>query len=49
MTPLDRPVEHLQLADSELHWRSEFTDPPRLDVVPITYAQRGPLTAGGRQ
>ena len=35
-------LEHFQLADSELHWRSEFTDPPRLDVVPIT-ASAGPL------
>ena len=29
-------LKRLQVADSELHWRSEFTDPARLEVLPIT-------------
>ncbi|MCP5166410.1 MAG: DUF748 domain-containing protein [Pseudomonadales bacterium] len=29
-------LKRLQLADSELHWRSEFTDPARLEVLPIS-------------
>lgn len=29
-------LKRFQLSDSELHWRSEFTDPARLDVLPIT-------------
>lgn len=29
-------LKRFQVADSEVHWRSEFTDPARLEILPIT-------------
>ncbi len=29
-------LQRFEVADSELHWRSEFTDPARLEVLPIS-------------